>query len=85
MSQFIQKYEEKITGTLSGWDRIVFRGTLRMLCFADGMTGYLTRGCPGLKCATAWSLPANDVGTKGNVTRQRPSSAVRPVGNPRTA
>jgi hypothetical protein len=40
MSQFIQKYEEKITGTLSGWDRIVFRGTLRMLCFVDGMMGY---------------------------------------------
>jgi len=41
MSQFIQKYEENITGTLSGWDRIVFRGTLRMLCFVDGMMGYL--------------------------------------------
>jgi hypothetical protein len=41
MSQFIQKYEEKIIGTLSGWDRIVFRGTLRMLCFVDGMMGYL--------------------------------------------
>jgi hypothetical protein len=43
MSQFIQKYEEKITGTLSGWDRLVFRGTLRMLCFVDGMMGYLAR------------------------------------------
>jgi hypothetical protein len=43
MSQFIQKYENKITGTLSGWDRIVFRGTLRMLCFVDGMMGYLAR------------------------------------------
>ena len=43
MNQFIQKYEENITGTLSGWDRIVFRGTLRMLCFVDGMMGYLAR------------------------------------------
>ena len=43
MSQFIQKYEEKVTGTLSGWDRIVFRGTLRMLCFVEGMMGYLWR------------------------------------------
>ncbi len=41
MNPFIQKYGEKITGTLSGWDRIVFRGTLRMLCFVDGMMGYL--------------------------------------------
>ena len=43
MNQFIQKYEGKITGTLSGWDRIVFRGTLRMLCFVEGMMGYLAR------------------------------------------
>ena len=43
MNQFIQKYEEKVTGTLSGWDRIVFRGTLRMLCFVDGMMGYLAQ------------------------------------------
>jgi hypothetical protein len=43
MNQFIQKYDEKVTGTLSGWDRVVFRGTLRMLCFVDGMMGYLAR------------------------------------------
>ena len=43
MNQFIQKYDEKVTGTLSGWDRVVFRGTLRMLCFVDGMMGYLSR------------------------------------------
>jgi hypothetical protein len=43
MNQFIQKYEENVTGTLSGWDRVVFRGTLRMLCFVDGMMGYLRR------------------------------------------
>ena len=41
MNQFIQKYDEKVTGTLSGWDRVVFRGTLRMLCFVDGMMEYL--------------------------------------------
>ena len=43
MNQFIQKYDEKVTGTFSGWDRVVFRGNLRMLCFADGMMGYLYR------------------------------------------
>jgi hypothetical protein len=41
MNQFIQKYNENVTGTLSGWDRIVFRGTLRMLAFVEGMMGYL--------------------------------------------
>ncbi len=43
MNQFIQKYDEEVTGTLSGWDRVVFRGSLRMLCFVDGMMGYLSR------------------------------------------
>ena len=43
MNQFIQKYGENTTGTLSGWDRVVLRGSLRMLCFADGMMGYLYR------------------------------------------
>jgi hypothetical protein len=43
MNQFIQKYEEEVTGTLNGWDRIVFRGSLRMLCFVQGMMGYLAQ------------------------------------------
>jgi len=43
MNQFIQKYNENVTGTLSGWDRVVFRGTLRILCFVEGMMGYLSR------------------------------------------
>ena len=43
MDQFTRKYCEKVTGTLSGWDRVVFRGSLRMLCFVDGMMGYLYR------------------------------------------
>ncbi len=43
MNQFNQKYGESVTGTLSGWDRLVFRGTLRTLCFAQGMMGYLYR------------------------------------------
>ena len=43
MSRFMQKYDERVTGTLSGWDRVVFRGSLRMLCFVNGMMGYLSR------------------------------------------
>ena len=41
MNQFIQKHDEYVTGALGGWDRVVFRGYLRMLCFVDGMMGYL--------------------------------------------
>ena len=43
MNAIMQKYSEHVTGELSGWDRVVFRGTLRMLCFAEGMAGYLSR------------------------------------------
>ena len=43
MNQFIQKFDADVMGTLSGWDRVVFRGTLRTLCFVDGMMGYLYR------------------------------------------
>ena len=31
MQQFIDKYREQIVGTLSGFDRLVFRGCLRRL------------------------------------------------------
>jgi hypothetical protein len=31
MEQFINKYREEIHGTLSGFDRLVFRGSLRRL------------------------------------------------------
>ncbi len=40
MNALIPKDAEHVTGELSGWDRIVFRGYLRMPCFADGMMGY---------------------------------------------
>jgi hypothetical protein len=46
MNTFIQKYQPQIKGTLSGWDRVVFRGTIRLLAFVNGMASYLQRvGC----------------------------------------
>ena len=42
MDQFIKKHESKIVGTLSGWDRVRFRGTTRMLCAVHGMMAWLT-------------------------------------------
>lgn len=41
MDQFIARHQQKIAGTLSGFDRLVFRGTLRVLYFVDGMMQYL--------------------------------------------
>jgi hypothetical protein len=54
MQQFIEKYRDKITGVLSGFDRLVFRGSLRRLHYgrwdaqlnamvAEGMEQYLWR------------------------------------------
>lgn len=41
MHEFIAKHRDKITGTLSGFDRLVLRGTLRSITFADGLRHYL--------------------------------------------
>ena len=47
MDKLLHKYGGKIKGVIEGFDRIVFKGTLRPLCFALGMQVYLSR----LKCA----------------------------------
>ncbi len=42
MEQFVAKHAEHVIGTLSGFDRLVFRGTLRMLAHRGGMMSYLS-------------------------------------------
>jgi hypothetical protein len=41
MHEFIAKHQDKIAGTLSGFDRLVFRGTLRSIANHEGMKRYL--------------------------------------------
>ena len=41
MEQFIAKHREGISGVLSGFDRLVFRGTLRSISYVQGMMNYL--------------------------------------------
>lgn len=41
MELLTKRYAEKIIGTLGCFDRIVVKGTLTNLCYADGMTRYL--------------------------------------------
>jgi hypothetical protein len=41
MNAFIEKHQKHIIGVLSGWDRIVFRGTLRLVANLAGMCSYL--------------------------------------------
>jgi len=40
MHEFIAKHQDKIIGTLSGFDRLVFRGTLRSSAYEAGMRRY---------------------------------------------
>ena len=41
MRDFIARHRERIIGTLSGFDRLVFRGTLRSIAYPEGMQSYL--------------------------------------------
>lgn len=41
MNEFIARHSSKIAGTLSGFDRLIFRGTLSTINFTDGMRHYL--------------------------------------------
>ncbi len=41
MELLTKRYEDKISGVLSCYDRIVLKGTLPTLCYAQGMTNYL--------------------------------------------
>jgi hypothetical protein len=38
---FVSKHADDVIGTLSGFDRLVFRGTLRILAHRAGMMAYL--------------------------------------------
>jgi hypothetical protein len=41
MDQFITKHRSQVVGVLSGWDRIRFRGTLRVLAVVRGLFSWL--------------------------------------------
>jgi len=51
MSQSLtERYDERIAGMLSCYDRLVITGTLPVVCYAAGMTGYLNaQGHPHLR------------------------------------
>ncbi len=41
MQQFISRFQDRIQGVVSGFDRVLFRGSLRNLNHAHGMEVYL--------------------------------------------
>ena len=40
MQEFIHKHEAVVIGHLSGWDRVRFMGTLRLLSYVSGMVNW---------------------------------------------
>ncbi len=42
MNEFIARHAERMTGVLSGFDRLVIRGTLRPISYSEGMMGYVS-------------------------------------------
>ena len=55
MKRFIARHAEKIIGVLSGFDRLVFRGTLRKIAFVSGLMGFLWKRQVLLKDFGAWA------------------------------
>ena len=37
MKRFLERHSDRITGTLSGFDRVLFRGTLRSIAHVSGL------------------------------------------------
>src|SRR5438105_12665277 len=42
MHPFLQQHAGSVTGAISGWDRLRFRGTLRMLANVTGLEHFLS-------------------------------------------
>ena len=55
MNSFVQRHSQSVMGVLSGFDRLLFRGTIRMLATAKGLMGYLWAGQMLLKDFGNWS------------------------------
>ena len=42
MEQFLNRHKDSIIGVLSGFDRVLFRGTVRSISHLDGMKRFLS-------------------------------------------
>jgi len=56
MNEFLQQHASSVTGMLSGWDRLRFRGTLRLLASASGLGQFLSMAGCRLKDFKAFAL-----------------------------
>jgi hypothetical protein len=76
MNGFVQRHASSVIGVLSGFDRLLFRGTLRMLATAKGLMGYLWSTQTLLKDFGQWSEQLTAQAREGS------EQAVRKAGRP---
>jgi hypothetical protein len=43
MKRFVKRHESRIVGMIAGFDRVLFRGTLRSICYPEGLNWFLCR------------------------------------------
>ncbi len=55
MKEFIDLYKDKIEGSISNWDRLRFRGTIRWLANTSGINSYLSKCNIMLKDFGKWA------------------------------
>ena len=56
MENFIDRYADKIQGTLSCLDRVVFTGIIPGICYADGMSSLLRKKDIRIFDYTKWAM-----------------------------
>ena len=62
-NEFVKKYEDKIQGVLSCYDRVVIRGILPSACHAGAMTNLLYRKNYMLNDITQFTNPLRNIKT----------------------
>jgi len=60
MYRFLARHDDKVSGVLSCYDRVVITGTLPGLCYADGMTRYLHTAGIRIFDYPRWAEPLRD-------------------------
>jgi hypothetical protein len=74
MKEFTTKHERNIVGTLSGWDRVRFRGTIRMLATVGGIITWM-KDCLGSGHLTGFGKFAQDLTDRLQVSVEQIAAA----------
>jgi hypothetical protein len=77
MQEFAAKYGDKIQGVLSGFDRLIFRGTLRRIAYECGMQAYLWANRILLKDFGPHAQEVSECKDRGTTMRRGSRKALR--------